>query len=381
MKSTVALSAILSLFAVTVRAKSLWVDTTPNSVMPYALLKGRGVPLGGGDTWNRFPVTGNSSGGAFCLMNTHAPGAAGGPRLFPHVHRKTYENFYARKGRVQLWGQDLDGFLKNTTVQQTRILGPGDFGAIPPNGIHTFQMLEPDTILTGVLVPGGFEEFFFKMASPKFDMRSLNSWDVYPQLNFSARGDAKDGIGGSGNWYNGPNTLSGSPISPNFIAKNYGPKWLNSQHGYHQIVTPFVTGKETDNKFAQGTITMSLRSVNITAPTMKLPYHTAFMVEEGQLGITIEDYEHAKLIDGDVVFIPANTPFTYYAEAEFTKFMYISGGGDGLDAILMKGGRSFDKALYPMGQSEATPFNAPGISGPGLALSKALTLDGPHFRI
>jgi hypothetical protein len=136
--------------------------------------------------WRRhmepFSRTGNSSGGAFCVMNTHGPGqnTGGSPGLFPHVHRKTYENFYTRKGRVQLWGQSLDGFLKNTTVQQTRILGPGDFGAIPNGGIHTFSMLEPDTVLTGVLVPGGFEEFFFKMASPKFDFRSLNSFDVYP---------------------------------------------------------------------------------------------------------------------------------------------------------------------------------------------------------
>jgi mannose-6-phosphate isomerase-like protein (cupin superfamily) len=371
MKITKVLGALVSSATVTAGAKNLWLDTTPNTVMPYALLKGHGVPLGGGDTWNRFPVTGNSSGGAFCLMNTHGPGVSGGtPSLFPHVHKKTYENFYARKGRVQLWGQNLDGFLKNTTAQQTRILGPGDFGAIPTNGIHTFQMLEPDTVLTGVLVPGGFEEFFFNMATPTFDFRSLNSWDVYPQQNFTPRADAVNGIGGSGNWYNGSNTLTGNSVSPNFIAKNYGPKWLNNEHGYYQIVTPFVTGKETDNKFAQGTITMSLKKPNQTAPTVKLPYHTAFMMEEGQLSVTIEGYDPVHLIDSDVVFIPAFTPFTYYAEVEFTKFMYVSGGGDGLDAILMKGGSSYGKALYPQDQSEATAFNAPGISGPGRGPSK-----------
>jgi quercetin dioxygenase-like cupin family protein len=360
--------------------KNLWLDTTPNTVMPYALLKGHGVPLGGGDTWNRFPVTGNSSGGAFCIMNTHGPGATGGPRLFPHVHKKTYENFYARKGRVQLWGQDLDGFLKKTTTQQTRILGPGDFGAIPRNGIHTFQMMEPDTILTGVLVPGGFEEFFFKMATPTFEFRSLNSWDVYPQMDFTPRTDVVNGVGGSGNWYNGSNALPGNPLKPHFIAKNYGPKWLNSQHGYHQIVTPFVTGKETGNLFAQGTITMSLKTASQSAPTMKLPHHTAFLMEEGQLGVDVDGYDHVRLIDGDVVFVPANTPFKYYAEAEFTKMMYVSGGGDGLDAILMKGGRPYNKALYPQDQSKATPFSAPGISGsvPGKSL---VTLDVPYYRI
>jgi len=331
--------------------------------MPYALLKGRGILLGGGDTWNRFPVTGNSSGGAFCIMITDGPGETGDkPSLFPHVHKKTYENFYARKGRVQLWSQSLDGFLQNKSVQQTRILGPGDFGAVPPNGIHTFKLLEPDTVLTGVLVPGGFEEFFFKMASPTFDFSTLNKWDVYPQNNFTPRSDVFNGVGGSGYWYNGPNYLHGSSLSPNFIAKNYGPKWLNSENGYHQIVTPLVTGKETDNKFAQGTITLSLKPVNQSAPTIKLPHHTALLVEEGQLGVTVEGYNHVYLIDGDLVFIPANTPFTYSAEAEHTKFMYVSGGSEGLDAILIKMGRPYDKALYPQDQSKATPFTAPGIS-------------------
>jgi hypothetical protein len=81
-------------------------------------------------------------------------------------------------------------------------------------------------------------------------------------MNSTPRLDAVNGMGGDGKWYNGPNTLPSNNLGPNFIAKNYGPKWLNSQHGYHQIVTPFVTGKETNNKFAQGTITMSLKKTN-----------------------------------------------------------------------------------------------------------------------
>jgi quercetin dioxygenase-like cupin family protein len=381
MKSTAVISAVIVISGANlILGANLWLTTTPDSVMPYALLKGHGVPLGGGDTWNRFPVTGNSSGGAFCVMNTHGPGqnTGGPPGLFPHVHRKTYENFYARKGRVQLWGQSLDGFLKNTTVQQTRILSPGDFGAIPNGGIHTFSMLEPDTVLTGVLVPGGFEEFFFKMASPKFDFRSLNHFDVYPQMNFTPRLDAVNGIGGDGRWYNGPNTLPGNNLGPNFIAKNYGPKWLNSQHGYYQIVMPFVTGKETDNKFAQGTITMSLKKTNQNAPILKLAQHTAFLLEEGQLNVGVEGYDPIHLVDGDLVFVPANTPFTYYAEAEFTKFMYVSGGGDGLDSILIAGGKSFGKAIYPQDQSNATPLSAPGISGPE---KYPMSFNVPHLRI
>lgn len=373
MKST--LIALLSVLS-TVAAKSLWLDTTPQSPVPYALKKGRGIPLGGGNT---FPVTGNSSGGAFCVLHTNAAGTYNTPvGLFPHVHKKTYENFYAVKGRVQLWGQNLDTFLANTSDQETRILSQGDIGAIPWNTIHTFTLLEPDTQLTGVLVPGGFEEFFFNMQlspSPNpgtlpgaggFNISELSKWDVYPQLNFTPRRDVVNGkAGGSGRWYNGANTLPGkSPTAPIWVAKNYGPKFLVDETEIegggkrYQIVTPFVTGLETNGTFSQGTITISPFSlsgspasgVGIKGNTVKSEVATAFMVEEGQLDVTVQGYdEPASLIDGDLVFVPANTSFSYVARAEFTKFMYVTGGGNGIDRQLMNKARAWNSAFYPVG--------------------------------
>ncbi|KAF2667662.1 RmlC-like cupin [Microthyrium microscopicum] len=384
MKSVTVLGAIASSTALTEAAKSLWVNNTPLSVQPYAILKGHGTPLGGGDVWNRFPVSGNSSGGAFTIMTTHGPGdlRAGPPGLFPHVHKKTYENFFATKGRIQLWAQGLDGFLKGTTQQLTRILTKGDFGAVPQNGIHTFKVLDHDSTLTGVLVPGGFEEFFFAMSKPTFNPTALNTWDVYPQLNFTPRADAVNSKGGEGNWYNGPNTLPGSNANPYFIAKNYGPKYINDKHGYYQIITPLVTGKESNNQFAQGHITMDLKRGNKTSPTQKVAQHMAFMLEEGELHVGVEGYDEVRLIEGDIVFVPKNTPFTYYAGAEFTKFMYVSGGGDGLDATLIQGGKPTSKAVYPVSQDEATAFSAPGISDGGKGGKGGMPmLRIPGFRI
>lgn len=369
MKST--LVALLFVLHTVSAAKSLWLDTTPQSPMPYALKKGRGIALGGGNT---FPVTGNSSGQAFCVLHTNAAGSySTNVGLFPHVHKKTYENFYAVKGRVQLWGQNLDTFLANTSEQETRILSQGDIGAIPWNTIHTFTLLEPDTQLTGVLVPGGFEEFFFNMQmSPTpnpgtlpgaggFDISELAKWDVYPQLNFTARRDVVNGkAGGQGRWYNGANTLPGkSPTAPIWVAKNYGPKFLHEETEggrRYQIVTPFVTGLETNGTFSQGTITISPflsasgSGGETKAKTVKSTVATAFMVEEGQLEVAVDGYdEPASLIDGDLVFVPANTSFSYVAKAEFTKFMYVTGGGNGIDKQLMNKARSWNSAFYPSG--------------------------------
>ncbi|KAK0748996.1 RmlC-like cupin domain-containing protein [Schizothecium vesticola] len=326
------LGALLLYMTYTTNAATLWVPATPQAPQPYALKKGLGIPLPGGNT---FPVTGNSSGGAFCILNTHAAGSGSGG-IFPHVHKNTYETFYTVKGRVQLWGQNLDHFLANTSVQQTRILHAGDIGAIPRSTIHTFRLLEPDTQLTGVLVPGGFEEFFFHMdhlapapgtlpGAGGFDVTGLAAWDVYPQLDFVPRRDIVNGKAGPGNWYDGPNPLPRGVEGPVWVAKDYGSKFLVEGDGRYQISVP--GGRK--------------------APRLISAVATAFMVEEGQLEVVVEGYDAASLIDGDVVFVPGNVSFSYAATAEFTKLMYVTGGGQGMDQVLMEKGRAWDSAFYP----------------------------------
>jgi mannose-6-phosphate isomerase-like protein (cupin superfamily) len=198
-------------------------------------------------------------------------------------------------------------------------------------------------------VPGGFEEFFFASAadpSQMFNLSNLPKWDVYPQLNFTARQDAVDGIAGIGNWHNDSDTVADSVLAPTFIAKNYGPKYLNSEFGYYQIITPLITSAGSNNKFTQGTITMSPKLSNQTAPVTITPQALAFLMEEGMLSVTI-DQETVNLIDGDVLFVPANTSFTYYAEVPFTKFMYVSAGANGLDSQLLQNSVSWQSAFYP----------------------------------
>ncbi|KAF8854281.1 hypothetical protein BDZ45DRAFT_677025 [Acephala macrosclerotiorum] len=144
-----------------------------------------------GPKTNIYAVTGNSSNFAFCLLITNGL-SSNDSGVFPHVHKKTHENFYNSEGRAQPWSQSLSQFLTNTDItssgQQTRILDQGDIGSVPPNTIYTFQLVDPDTSPTGVLVPGGFEKLFFALeTNPSIFISptALATYEVYPQTNFT----------------------------------------------------------------------------------------------------------------------------------------------------------------------------------------------------
>lgn len=128
---------------------SIWVTEVPSYVRPYAI---QHYQAGGcliGNQLYRFPVTGPSSGYAFTLIGTNAPGSTD-LGVLPHIHEVHYENFFNLKGGFQLWTDKFND-------EQTRVLTQGDYGAVPHNTTHTFQILEPDTEIVGIIQPGGFE--------------------------------------------------------------------------------------------------------------------------------------------------------------------------------------------------------------------------------
>lgn len=119
-------------------ASSLWVSEVPSSPQPYAV-RHYGIPGTAvyGQVY-RFPVTGPSSDNAFTLISTASPGS-GALGVLPHTHLSHYENFFCLKGRFQLWTADAETFEN----EEARLLTPGDYGAVPHNTTHTFQVLDP----------------------------------------------------------------------------------------------------------------------------------------------------------------------------------------------------------------------------------------------
>ncbi|KAJ5592308.1 hypothetical protein N7537_009212 [Penicillium hordei] len=342
----------------------LYVENAPDYLRPYVIphyANSHAVSVG--SQVYRFMVTGPSSDYAFTLMGTNAPVSAE-LGVLPHIHQRYYENFYNLKGRFQLWAD------KGNSGQQARLLSQGDYGSVPRNTTHTFQVLDPDTEIIGTIVPGGFEDLFYALGtnftsstntpyvpaainastsggSDPSTISALQQFDVYAQLDFAPRRDLINGTAPSGtDWHTGSNSL-GAPATPYFIANGYGSKYLNSRYGY-QIVQPLVTPTQAqDLNFTQSTITISRLQSNITVPVYRQSGSSAFQVIEGILKIKIGDYPTAILTSGDVAFIPGNVSYSYWSDVFFTKVLYVSRGIDGLDQKLIKGGKHWDFVTFP----------------------------------
>ncbi|KAK8213706.1 RmlC-like cupin domain-containing protein [Phyllosticta capitalensis] len=358
-------------------ADNLYVSTAPDTPQPYILPKMAGRAVAVGQQIYRFSVTGNASAGAFTLMQTNAPGSSE-LGVLPHIHKKHYENFYCTKGSFQLWAQS------NTTTnatQQARVLTQGDYGAVPPETIHTFQITDPDTQLTGIISPGGFEELFIAIGDGDYTsstgseyvpaasnssssgagsssslISALESFDVYAQLSFNPRRDLVNGTaGGANTWHTASTPLAVDTSSPAFVAKGYGPKYLwrgDAGSGQYAVVAPLVTETQSGGNFTMGTITLSPRSANASfASTEKtsLPVHVALQVEEGEVVVEIDGFAgQARAIQGDVVFVPKDTAWSWWASRPFTKVLYVSGGVGGVEEKFLSQAESWNWITYPI---------------------------------
>lgn len=177
-------------------------------------------------------------------------------------------------------------------------------------------------------------------------LQLLENFDVYAQ-NYTPRSDAIDGKAPSNTtWHDGPNPLAADPFTPYYIAKDYGPKYINNLTGSYQIIQPLVTPLQSDGNFTLSTITIA--RVGLTSvDNLSFPSHAAFKVLDGQLMVMIGD-ETVALLQGDVVFVPGETRFGYWSDVAYTKFLCVSQGAVGLDRVLIEGGRSWGSPVWPV---------------------------------
>lgn len=249
----------------------------------------------------------------------------------------------------------------------------GDYGAVPHNTTHTFQITDPFTEMVGVISPGGFEDLFYFLGSANISSQtqspyipnsnataaggdsetisSLEGFDVHAKLTYSPpmTFNVNGTTDASQPWHNGDNELAPDASTPFFVAKDYGSKYLagDAESGY-VVIQPFITSTQSDGNFTEGTITLSEPEQGTSPVSWNLPGHTALEVVDGVIGIRVDGFEDLlSLSVGDVVFVPAGTAFSFWGEAAFSKVLYVGQGKDTLDSRLIAGAKSWNSPVWP----------------------------------
>jgi quercetin dioxygenase-like cupin family protein len=332
------LSISLLINASCIVAKSLEVERSPTTSRPFVLrnLDGQQVQLA--DDVFRVLVSPNASG-VFSLLGTNGQGSP--TRVPAHLHLKYYETFYVVKGAILLW---IGG--------EARRLGPGDFGAVPSDTVHSYQITEPDTQITGFIFDGpnaGFEKFFLNISTPYSSVTNAPfppdqplAFPIQQFLAVAASYDVElsqaplndnliNGTTG-GVWHTGNNTLPTNAHTSYFIANNWGPKYFYKPLG--QVVATLATSVTSGGNFTISTIVMRRSQNSDKIQVLEFPSAQAFQVLEGVLLLDITGYGKVTLNTGDVVHLPAGTRFWYYSSVAYTKF-YVGTAGKGLDSWLL----------------------------------------------
>lgn len=120
---------------------------TPTAPAATAFPPGEGHSIWFMDNRMTIKATGESTGGAYSLLEAWAP-AGSGPPL--HVHHREAETFWVLEGRLRVHCGD-----------SSYIAEPGAWVSLPAGVPHTFivEGQGPARVLT-TMVPGGGEQFF-----------------------------------------------------------------------------------------------------------------------------------------------------------------------------------------------------------------------------
>ncbi|KIX01943.1 uncharacterized protein Z518_07882 [Rhinocladiella mackenziei CBS 650.93] len=289
----------------------------------------------------RLLVTGKETDNAFAIVGTG--GMASDPIGF-HFHREAHDIFLCLKGSINVWADD-----------QGRTLGPGDLASVPPNTVHQYQILGDYSEFVGLIVPGGWEEFFrfigepyngplfpvkdernplevfipkLKAAAEKFDMTPVPD---HPQVDPQPWVDGKD------------NSLPGA-LKPYYLRSGTGPKYLLGGI----VCCPLVTTAESAARFSIASVEGSswhgdgALSRNLQFQTV----HHAFQVADGAISLSLNRDQVAYLTAGEIIYIPRGTTFNLVFQSRYAK-VYVFVSGAGLVDLLCRAGKPYHQTIPP----------------------------------
>ncbi|KKY28265.1 putative cupin domain protein [Diplodia seriata] len=335
------------------------VDTPPGTASTsyvVSLFRGERLVIPCSNSVMRLLVTGRETGMAFAVVSTG--GAAAAPIGF-HYHREAHDVFLCLKGRVNVWAGAA-----------ARTMAPGDFASVPPGVIHQYQILGDHTEFIGLIVPGGWEEFFRIIGEPYLSntsalfpvddprdpravlvpklIEAAEKCDMVPVRDHAAVEIQP--------WGNGDDERLPDGVEPYFLRADAGPKWLLDDSA---VARPLVTTVQSGGRFSVvgleggggGGDGHHRRSVFSEVGGMLRweRVHHCFVVVHGRVGFRVgkggegaeEEEEEVRLAADDTIFVPAGEGFSFEFESAFAQ-MYVFANGGGVAELVMAVGRRME---------------------------------------
>ncbi|KAK1625361.1 RmlC-like cupin domain-containing protein [Colletotrichum phormii] len=313
---------------------------------PYSLAQLSGeiihVPLS--KSIVRLLVTGEETDKAFAVV---ALAGSGSDPIGFHCHREAHDTFLCLRGSVNIWAGD-----------KCRTLGPGDYGSVPPNTIHQYQVLGDHSEFTGLIFPGGWEEFFRDLgepwSGPVFPYTDdRNPLDVLvPKLQW-AHGNHDVVLVPEHPFIeprpwpeNEDDSLPGT-LEPYFLKNDRGTKYLVGG----LIMKPLGTTAESAGKFSIASIGGSSYHKGGIFDSTFIKFqgvHHCFYVTDGLVEVEVRGAVNgiSQLSAGESVFIPAGLEFRFRFTSKFPQF-YVFCNAGGLVELLRDVGREFAEPVPP----------------------------------
>ena len=312
---------------------------------PYVISSQEGeiiyIPLSKSAT--RLLVTGKETEDAFAIVGSG--GSQGDPIGF-HYHREAHDVFLCLQGAINIWAGD-----------QCRTLGPGDFASAPPGTIHQYQILDNHSEMIGLIIPGGWEEFFrfigepysgpmwpmeddrkfFEVLLPKLK-QAAEKFDMVPcpqQKSFDPQP-----------WLDSDNKLPGK-LAPYFLKSGSGPAYVLGG----LVCRPLITTAESNGKFAIGLVEGSCQHrergvfTRSQDPVSFSSVHHALYVVDGRVELDIKG-STTILSAGELAYIPKGTYFSFEILSRFAR-MYVFCNGDGMVGMLQSVGQPWSLPTIP----------------------------------
>ncbi|KAI7261655.1 cupin domain-containing protein [Hortaea werneckii] len=300
------------------------------------------IPLSKSAT--RLLVTGAETDNAFAIVGSG--GSQSDPIGF-HYHRAAHDIFLCLRGHINVWAD-----------AQCRTLGAGDFASVPPGTVHQYQILGPHSEMMGLIVPGGWEEFFRFIGEPyqgpMWPMQDERDFfeTLLPRLKRAAEKfdmvpcPQKESFGPQ-EWSGAENVLPGK-LEPYFLKSGTGPAYEVGG----TVCRPVCTTKESGGRFSLGSIESSklFHAMGIFAKagqTVRFDkVHHAFYVDMGSVTFHLDGTAPTKLSVGEMLYVPKGTAFRFETVSRFSR-LYAFASGDGLVEVLCRLGREHTTSVLP----------------------------------